>query len=140
MIRRTLIASLLFLVAAACSPPAPATAQPQTPPTGAVEEAIFAGGCFWGTEDHFQQIAGAVVWHGDKFSQCRAIFQDDFKAHEIVGVGFVGFEFWKFFAGDEKFGAFEGFRRIAISNVFEASNEIILCRLEFCDLKALPGR
>ena len=87
----------------------------------------------------FQQIAGAVVWHGDELSQFRAILQDHIKAHEVVGVGFVGFEFWKFLAGDEKFNAFQRLCFVAIAHVLEARNEIILRGLELGNFKLLAG-
>jgi peptide-methionine (S)-S-oxide reductase len=60
MLRRSLIASLLFLFA--CSPSEPATAQAPSPPppAGAVQEAVFAGGCFWCMEHDMGAIPGVL--------------------------------------------------------------------------------
>jgi peptide-methionine (S)-S-oxide reductase len=61
MIRRTVLASLLFLVAA-CSP-APSAAQSaprqQALPAGQ-QEAVFAGGCFWCMEHDMGAIPGVI--------------------------------------------------------------------------------
>ncbi len=59
MIRRTFLTALLFLIA--CSPSEPATAQAPTPPSaGAVQEAVFAGGCFWCMEHDMGAIPGVI--------------------------------------------------------------------------------
>ena len=76
----------------------------------------------------FEQIAGAVIRHADELSQIRAILQHRIKAHEIVDIDFVGFEFRKLFAGDEKLNAFQRLGFVAVAHVLEARNEIILLR------------
>jgi peptide-methionine (S)-S-oxide reductase len=58
MIRRAFLASLFLVLA--CSPQEPATAQPQTAPSGAVDEAVFAGGCFWCMEHDMGAIPGVI--------------------------------------------------------------------------------
>jgi peptide-methionine (S)-S-oxide reductase len=58
MIRRSFLAALFALIA--CSPSEPATAQAERAPTGAVEEAVFAGGCFWCMEHDMGAIPGIV--------------------------------------------------------------------------------
>jgi peptide-methionine (S)-S-oxide reductase len=66
MIRRLpfLIGPLLFaLCAAVLSACAPAEATKMAAPTavkGAVEEAVFAGGCFWCAEHDFDKVAGVI--------------------------------------------------------------------------------
>ncbi|MGE0740707.1 MAG: peptide-methionine (S)-S-oxide reductase MsrA [Hyphomonadaceae bacterium] len=55
---RALAASLLFLFA--CSPPQSATAQAQTRPQGEMQEAVFAGGCFWCMEHDMGAIPGVT--------------------------------------------------------------------------------
>ncbi len=56
---RALFASLLFLFA--CSPPdTAAQSRPAAPPPAGVQEAVFAGGCFWSVEHELEQIPGVV--------------------------------------------------------------------------------
>ena len=59
--RRTIVAALAGpLVIAACSPAdsAEGAATVQTP--AGMETAVFAGGCFWSVEHHFEQVPGVV--------------------------------------------------------------------------------
>lgn len=55
---------LLLLALSACSPGGPAPAQPSSPSdaadSGRRETAVFAGGCFWSVEAHFERIPGVV--------------------------------------------------------------------------------
>ena len=54
--------ALALVVLAACGAPA-AQSQPAAkaaPPVGAIQEAVFAGGCFWCTEHDFKAIAGVT--------------------------------------------------------------------------------
>ncbi|WP_292067253.1 peptide-methionine (S)-S-oxide reductase MsrA [Brevundimonas sp. UBA7664] len=60
---RRALASLVFLVLAACSPGAPAESAasgPQAADSGRREVAVFAGGCFWSVEANFERIPGVV--------------------------------------------------------------------------------
>ena len=59
--RRSIVAALAGpLVIAACSPAdsAEGAASVQTP--AGMETAVFAGGCFWSVEHHFEQVPGVV--------------------------------------------------------------------------------
>jgi len=59
MIRRAFLASLLFLFA--CSPAETAAQSAPTPPSRAgLEEAVFAGGCFWCMEHDMGALPGVV--------------------------------------------------------------------------------
>lgn len=59
MIRRAFITSLLFVFA--CSPPDTAAQSRATAPTRAgLEEAVFAGGCFWCMEHDMSALPGVV--------------------------------------------------------------------------------
>jgi peptide-methionine (S)-S-oxide reductase len=57
-------AALALVALAACSPdyqPAIKEAQAKIPtPTGRVETAVFAGGCFWCTEADFEKVPGVI--------------------------------------------------------------------------------
>lgn len=56
---RALFASLLFLFA--CSPPETAAqSRPAAPPPAGVQEAVFAGGCFWCMEHDMGALPGVV--------------------------------------------------------------------------------
>ncbi len=56
---RALFASLLFLFA--CSPPdTAAQSRPAAPPPAGVQEAVFAGGCFWCMEHDMGALPGVV--------------------------------------------------------------------------------
>ncbi|MEH6663862.1 MAG: peptide-methionine (S)-S-oxide reductase MsrA [Brevundimonas sp.] len=57
--RRILVAALAGpLVIAACSPAD--TAEGAAVQTAGLETAVFAGGCFWSVEHHFEQVPGVV--------------------------------------------------------------------------------
>lgn len=61
---RRVVASLVVLVVAACSPGAPAeSAAPglQARDSGRREVAVFAGGCFWSVEANFEHMPGVVA-------------------------------------------------------------------------------
>lgn len=59
MIRRAFIASLLFVLA--CSPPETAAqSQPAPPSRAGLQEAVFAGGCFWCMEHDMGALPGVV--------------------------------------------------------------------------------
>ena len=88
---------------------------------------------------YLKQIACAVVWHADKLAQFAAILQDHIKTYQIVGVGFVGFEFWKFLSGNKKFNAFQRLRFVTVIHALKTSNKIILRRFEFCDFELSAG-
>ncbi|MDZ4690220.1 peptide-methionine (S)-S-oxide reductase MsrA [Terricaulis sp.] len=56
---RAIFASLLFLFA--CSPPETAAqSRPAAPPPAGVQEAVFAGGCFWCMEHDMGALPGVV--------------------------------------------------------------------------------
>ena len=65
---RSVLATVLIIGAAACSPggqPASAESQPPAaarsgPDSGRREVAVFAGGCFWSVESNFEHMAGVV--------------------------------------------------------------------------------
>jgi len=53
--------ALLALILVACgAPPQSAQSQPAPKAQGAVQEAVFAGGCFWCVEHDFKAIPGVV--------------------------------------------------------------------------------
>lgn len=58
MIRRSLLASLLFLIA--CAPESAPAQTPSNPPPTGLQEAVFAGGCFWCMEHDMSAIPGVV--------------------------------------------------------------------------------
>jgi peptide-methionine (S)-S-oxide reductase len=58
MIRRSLLASLLFLIA--CAPESAPAQTPSAPPPAGLQEAVFAGGCFWCMEHDMGAIPGVV--------------------------------------------------------------------------------
>lgn len=53
---------LALLTLAACSPgePAEGAASPAGPDSGRRETAVFAGGCFWSVESHFDRLPGVI--------------------------------------------------------------------------------
>ena len=58
------ILTLLVLGLAACSPGEPAASVPAAGPandSGRRETAVFAGGCFWSVEAHFEAVPGVVA-------------------------------------------------------------------------------
>lgn len=53
--------ALFALVLVACgAPPQSAQSQPPQPARGAVQEAVFAGGCFWCAEHDLEEIPGVL--------------------------------------------------------------------------------
>lgn len=49
-----------LFAATACSPAPSAPAQAQAPDSGRRETAVFAGGCFWSVEAHFESVPGVI--------------------------------------------------------------------------------
>ncbi|MFO0285817.1 MAG: peptide-methionine (S)-S-oxide reductase, partial [Brevundimonas sp.] len=62
--RRRLVLALALTAVAACSPgqpeAAPQAAGPGDRDSGRRETAVFAGGCFWSVEAHFERLPGVV--------------------------------------------------------------------------------
>lgn len=62
--RRRLVLALALAAVAACSPgqpeAAPQAAGPGDRDSGRRETAVFAGGCFWSVEAHFERLPGVV--------------------------------------------------------------------------------
>jgi peptide-methionine (S)-S-oxide reductase len=54
------LAVLALLVMTACGAPSAQSEPAKEPPRGALQEAVFAGGCFWCVEHDFKSIPGVV--------------------------------------------------------------------------------
>jgi peptide-methionine (S)-S-oxide reductase len=88
---RDFLAGLFASLVAACAGPAPRVeSAPKPPPPAVVEQAVFAGGCFWCAEHDFDKLSGVVdVVSGYSGGQSENPTYENHAGHyEVVRVTF----------------------------------------------------